>query len=104
MTLLGLTLKQLAMVFGALGAAVTILYILKLRRRRIHVPFAKLWLRVMKEQESTSLFHRLKRLLSLLLQLAFLFLLTAALGDPRLSSEVLEGRSIVLLVDASASM
>jgi hypothetical protein len=104
MTLLGLTLQQLAMVFGALGAAVTILYILKLRRRRIHVPFAKLWLRVMKEQESTSLFHRLKRLLSLLLQLAFLFLLTAALGDPRLSSEVLEGRSIVLLVDASGSM
>jgi Ca-activated chloride channel homolog len=104
MTLLGLTLQQLGLAFGALGAAVTILYILKLRRRRIHVPFAKLWLRVMKEKESTSLFRRLKRLLSLLLQLAFLFLLTAALGDPRLSAEVLDGRSIVLLVDASASM
>jgi hypothetical protein len=104
MTLLGLTLKQLATVFGALGAAVTLLYILKLRRRRVHVPFAKLWERILKEKESTSLFRRLKRLLSLLMQLAFLFLLTAAIGDPRLSSEVLEGRSVILLVDASASM
>jgi hypothetical protein len=104
MTLLGLTLKQLAIAFGAVGGAVTILYILKLRRRRVHVPFAKLWDRILKEKESTSLFRRLKRLLSLLLQLAFLFLLTAALGDPRLSAEVLEGRTVVLLLDASASM
>jgi von Willebrand factor type A domain/Aerotolerance regulator N-terminal len=104
MTLLGLTLQQLGILFGAVGAGVTILYILKLRRRRVRVPFAKLWDRVMKEKESTSLFSRLKRLLSLLLQLAFLFLLTAALGDPRLSSEVLEGRHIILLIDASGSM
>jgi hypothetical protein len=104
MTLLGLTLQQLAIAFGAVGGAVTILYILKLRRRRVHVPFAKLWDRILKEKESTSLFRRLKRLLSLLLQLAFLFLLTAALGDPRLSAEVLEGRTVILLLDASASM
>ncbi len=104
MTLLGLTLKQLAIAFGAVGGAVTLLYILKLRRRRVHVPFAKLWDRVLKEKESTSLFRRLKRLLSLLMQLAFLFLLTASLGDPRLSAEVLEGRTVILLLDASASM
>jgi hypothetical protein len=104
MTLLGLTLQQLGLIFGAAGAAVTLLYILKLRRRRVRVPFAKLWERVLQERESSSLFRRLKRLLSLLLQLAFLVLLTAALGDPRLSSEVLEGRHIILLVDTSASM
>lgn len=104
MTLLGLSLQQLALIFGGVGAAVTVLYILKLRRRRVRVPFSKLWDRVLREKESTSLFRRLKRLLSLLLQLVFLFLLTAALGDPRLSTEVLEGRNIVLLVDASASM
>jgi hypothetical protein len=104
MTLLGLTLQQLGILFGAVGAGVTILYILKLRRRRVRVPFAKLWYRVLKEKESSSLFSRLKRLLSLLLQLAFLFLLTAALGDPRLSSEVLEGRHVILLIDASGSM
>ena len=32
MTLLGLTLTQLATIFGAVGGAVTLLYILKLRR------------------------------------------------------------------------
>jgi Ca-activated chloride channel family protein len=104
MTLLGLSLTQLALLFGVVGAAVTALYILKLRRRRVRVPFAKLWDRVLKERESTSLFRRLKRLLSLLLQLLFLLLLTAALGDPRLSAEVLDGRHIILLLDASASM
>jgi len=104
MTLLGLPLPQLAALLGAFGAAVTVLYILRLRRRRVQVPFAKLWRRVLREKESTSLFRRLKRLLSLLLQLCFLFLLTAALGDPRLSTELLAGRSVVLLIDASASM
>ena len=104
MTLLGLTLQQLALAFGVVGAAVTVLYILKLRRRRVQVPFAKLWERVIQERESTSLFRRLKRLLSLLAQLLLLFLITAALGDPRLSSEVLQGRNIILLLDASASM
>jgi hypothetical protein len=104
MSLLGLPLTQLLGVFGALGAAVTVLYILRLRRRRVHVPFAKLWERVLREKESTSLFRRLKRILSLLLQLAFLALLTAALGDPRLTTEIQGGRTIVLLLDTSASM
>lgn len=104
MTLLGLSLAQLASIFGALAGGVTLLYILRLRRRRVRVPFAQLWERVLKEKESTSLFRRLKRILSLLLQLLFLLLLVLALGDPRLSSEVLEGRHIILLVDTSASM
>jgi hypothetical protein len=104
MTLLGLTFTQLALIFGAVGGVVTVLYILKLRRRRVRVPFSKLWDRVLLEKESTSLFRRLKRLLSLLLQLLFLFLLTAALGDPRLTTEVLDGRHVILLLDTSASM
>ncbi|PID39673.1 MAG: hypothetical protein CSA24_00810 [Deltaproteobacteria bacterium] len=104
MTLLGLSLTQIATIFGVIGGAVTLLYILKLRRRRVSVPFAQLWQRVLKERQSDSLFRRLKRLLSLLLQLAFLFLLVAALGNPRLSTQVISERRIIMLVDASASM
>lgn len=104
MNLLGLALPQLAMLFGAIAAVVTALYVLKLRRRRVFVPFAKLWEQVTRERETTSLFQRLKRLLSLLLQLAFVALLLAALGDPQLSDRLLEGRHIVLLIDTSASM
>ncbi|MCC6749808.1 MAG: VWA domain-containing protein [Deltaproteobacteria bacterium] len=104
MTFLGLPLAKLLPLFAVAAGAVTVLYILKLRRRRVQVPFAKLWQRVLKEKESTSLFRQLRRLLSLLLQLAFLLLLTGALGDPRFSAERVDGRHIIVLVDASASM
>ena len=78
MTLLGLPLAQLGLLFGGAATLVTLLYVLKLRRRRVTVPFARLWDRVQRETESTSLFRRLKRLLSLLIQLLFLLLLAAA--------------------------
>jgi hypothetical protein len=47
------------------------------------VPFSKIWERILRDKEATSLFSQLKRLLSLLLQLALLALLMLALGDPR---------------------
>jgi hypothetical protein len=78
--------------------------VLKLRRRPVAVPFARIWERILKDQEATRLFSRLKRLLSLLLQLALLALLLVALGDPRPAASLVEGRSTVVLVDTSASM
>ena len=104
MTLLGLSIGQLGLIFLGAGSVITLLYVLKLRRRRISVPFAHLWQRVLQQRQSSSLFNRLKRLFSLLLQLAVLLLLVGALGNPRLSSTIVEGRHVVLLVDASASM
>jgi hypothetical protein len=104
MILAGLHLAQLATLFGLVGAAVVGLYILKLRRRAIAVPFSPLWQRILRDKEATSLFSKLKRLLSLLLQLALLALLVLALGDPRAAATLMKGRSVVVLVDASASM
>ena len=66
MNFTGLTLQQLGMLGGALGGALIVLYILKLRRRRVEVPFSQLWERVLREKETTSLFRKLRRLLSLL--------------------------------------
>lgn len=103
LTLLGLPLGQLAAVMGAAGAALVVLYVIKQRRRRIEVPFARLWQNVLRQSEATSLWQRLLRWLSLLLQLFVLALLVGSLGDPRLGRSP-EGRSLVLLVDASASM
>ena len=103
MTLLGLPAAQLAPAL-ALGSGVLVaLYLLKQQRRRVPVPFARLWQRVLRESESSALQRRLKRLLSLLLQLVMLALLVLALGDPRLSQSR-AGRTLVLLVDTSASM
>jgi hypothetical protein len=100
----GLPLAQLLAVFGAVGFGVLVLYILKLRRRVVSVPFSPLWERILRDKEATSLFSKLKRLLSLLLQLALLALLVLALGDPRAAESLIRGRTVVVLVDASASM
>jgi hypothetical protein len=100
----GLSLVQLAAIFGAVGFGVLMLYILKLRRRVAAVPFSPLWERILRDKEATTLFSKLKRLASLLLQLLLLALLVLALGDPRAADSVLAGRTVVVLIDASASM
>lgn len=104
MHLLGLPFGTLATFFAIAGAAVVGLYILKLRRRAVPVPYSKLWERVLRDKDATSLFQRLKRILSLLLQLALLAILVLALGDPRTAVEVVKGRNLVVLMDTSASM
>src|SRR5262249_20073984 len=104
MFLAGLPLSTLLGIGAAAGALVVVFYILKLRRRPVAVPFSKIWQRILRDKEATSLFSQLKRLLSLLLQLALLALMLFALGDPRTMANLVEGRNIVILVDSSASM
>jgi hypothetical protein len=89
---------------GVLGALLVVAYILKLRRRRYEVPFSKLWQKVLREKESSSLWRKLKRLLSLLVQVAFLLLLLFAAADPKLGEASPAARSVVVIIDASASM
>jgi von Willebrand factor type A domain/Aerotolerance regulator N-terminal len=100
----GLPLAELAAIFAAVGIGVAVLYVLKLRRRVVAVPFSPLWERILRDKEATTLFSKLKRILSLLLQLALLALLVLALGDPRAAESLIKGRTVVVLVDASASM
>lgn len=104
MELLGLPFTTLLQIGAGAGALVVVAYILKLKRRPVPVHFAKLWERILREKEATSLFSQLKRLLSLLLQLALLALLVFALGDPRSAAALIEGRNLVILLDTSASM
>ncbi len=101
----GLDWSTLSTLMGLSALAVTVLYVLKLRKRRIQVPFAPLWQQVLAEKtHATDLWKRLRRLLSWLLHLLLVALLGFALGDPHLEKEVVEGRHIVLLIDTSASM
>lgn len=88
----------------AAGAAVLLaLYLLRLRRRRVQVPFGPLWKRVLVERETTSLFRRFKRWWSWLIQVALLGLLLWAIANPRIGS-ILQGRNLAVLIDTSASM
>ena len=100
----GLPILQLLMIAGGAASLTVLLYILKLRRRAVPVPFARIWDAAFRDQNATELFSKLRRLLSLLLQLALLALLILALGDPKPKQSLLEGRHLVVLVDASASM
>jgi Ca-activated chloride channel homolog len=100
----GLPLSTLLTLAAVAGALTVVFYILKLRRRPVPVPYSRIWERILRDKEATSWFSRLKRLLSLLLQLALLALLILALGDPRLSTTLVDGRNLIVLVDASASM
>ncbi|HBQ17592.1 MAG TPA: VWA domain-containing protein, partial [Myxococcales bacterium] len=64
MELVGLSLTQVLTVLGGFAAAVTALYLLKLRRRQVEVPFVHLWQEVLAEKQTTRLFSFLKRILS----------------------------------------
>ncbi len=104
MHFVGLPLTQLLTAFAALGGIVVVMYILKLKRRPVPVPFSQLWVKILRDKQATSLFSQLKRLLSLLLQLIILALLVFAIGDPRTAINLRDGRNIIVLIDASASM
>lgn len=90
----------------AIGGAVAItgLYLLRMRRRQVVVPFAALWEMVTRESESRRLWRRLRRMLSWLVQLLVLLLILSALGDPRPDVWLREPATIAIVVDRSASM
>src|SRR5215475_9722531 len=75
-----------------------------MRRRRFEVPFSHLWRRVLEQKDANALWKQLKRLLSLLLILLILGVVLFAALDPTLGAIDRKARSVVILVDASASM
>lgn len=102
--LTGVPAPILGALAASVGASVVLLYVLKVRRRRVFVPYSALWRRVLEENRPARLWDRLKWIVSLLVQLLVLALLLLALGDPRRDNALTEGRSVVLIVDTSASM
>ena len=88
---------------GAAALAVTA-YIIKMRRRRFEVPFSQLWKRVLEQRDANALWKQLRRVVSLLFVLAILALVLFAALDPTLGAVDRRARSVVVLIDASASM
>jgi hypothetical protein len=104
LTFAGWTLAQLWPLMAAGAAAITALYLLRMRRREIVVPFAELWERVTRRSESRRLWRKLRRLLSWLLQILVLLLLGLALGDPRPEVWLRDPYTVAIVIDRSASM
>ncbi len=89
---------------AALAIPIVVFYILKIRLRRVPVSTLMFWRQIFEEKKPRSIWQRLRHLISLLLQLAFLALLVLALADPIFRWQQARARRLVLLVDNSASM
>lgn len=91
--------------FAALAIPILILYMLKLRRREVEVSSTLLWNRLLRERQANAPWQRLKRNILLILQLIILGTLVFSLVRPAIRvPSVAGGESMVVLLDASASM
>jgi hypothetical protein len=102
--LAGWTLAELLPLFAGGSLAITTMYLLRMRRRQLQVPFAALWRQVTRESDTRRLWRKLRRVLSWLLQIALLALLCLALGDPRPESWLRAPGTLAIVIDRSASM
>ena len=105
MSFLGPIPLSIFVYIAAAAAALAVgAYIIKMRRRRFEVPFSHLWKRVLEQKDANALWKQLKRFLSLLLILGILGVILFAALDPTLGAIDRRARSVVVLLDASASM
>ena len=96
--------NPLALAWGLLVVPIVIFYILKIRLKRVPVSTVLFWRQIFDEKKPRSLWQKLRHLVSLLVQLALLALLVAALAEPFFTSDALNSRRVILIVDDSASM
>jgi hypothetical protein len=89
---------------GLLALPIIALYMLKLRRRDVQVSSTMLWSALLRDRQANTPWQRLKRNLLLLLQLLILAALVIALARPSIPVPTLASGSMIVLLDASASM
>jgi len=97
-------LNPVALWLAGLAIPLLALYFLKIRRQRVQVPSTLLWQEFVKTEQLATPFQRFRRNLLLLLQLLILALLVLALARPFLSGHASGKRSVVIVLDSSASM
>jgi hypothetical protein len=96
----------LPIAWSALALAIPIIafYLLKTRLRRRLVSTSLFWHQLAPQVYNTSIWRKLRRWLSLLLQLLFLTTLVMALAQPMAAWQSLQPASLVLVLDPAVSM
>jgi hypothetical protein len=94
----------IALALFALFIPIILLYLLKQRRRKVIVSNLLFWEKVLRDEHTITSFARLRKLLSLLLQLLIVGFLVLAISRPLFATDLLGARRIVLILDTSASM
>ena len=97
-------LTPLAFALSALAIPIILLYMLKLRRKQTQVSSTMLWEKLLREKQANAPWQKLKRNLLLFLQLLILAALVFALARPALQTKVVTSGSVIVMLDASASM
>jgi Ca-activated chloride channel homolog len=97
-------LTPLAFALSALAIPIILLYMLKLRRKQTLVSSTMLWEKLLREKQANAPWQKLKRNLLLFLQLLILATLVFALARPALQTKVIASGSVIVMLDASASM
>jgi len=97
-------LAPTALLFALLALPILLLYMLKLRRQETPVSSTLLWERLLRDRQANAPWQRIRRNLLLLLQLLILAALVLALARPALLVPSPYAGSVVVVLDASASM
>ena len=97
-------LTPLGFWLASLAVPIILLYMLKLRRKQVQVSSTFLWQQLLRDQQANAPWQKLKRNLLLILQLLILAALVIALARPALRVPVVATGSVIVLLDASASM
>jgi Ca-activated chloride channel homolog len=97
-------LAPFALLFSLLAVPVLVMYMLKLRRREVRVSSTLLWHAVLRDRQANTPWQKLRRNLFLFLQLMILACLIIALARPAIAIPSVSSGSIIVILDASASM
>ncbi|MBK8616272.1 MAG: BatA domain-containing protein [Anaerolineales bacterium] len=97
-------LTPLGFALSVLAIPIILLYMLKLRRKQTQVSSTMLWEKLLKDRQANAPWQKLKRNLLLFLQLLILAALIIALARPALQTKVVATGSVIVMLDASASM
>lgn len=97
-------LAPAGLALAGLSLPLVALYFLRVRRRRVVVSSLLPWHALQKSERLASPFQKFRRHLLLLLQLLALLLVALALARPAIEGRTGGTRSVVLVVDTSASM
>ncbi len=97
-------LTPIGFALSALAIPILLLYMLKLRRKQTRVSSTLLWEKLLRDRQANAPWQKLKRNLLLFLQLLILAALVTALARPAAQTKVIATGSVIVMLDASASM
>lgn len=97
-------LNPAALFLLLIALPITLLYVLRVRLRRVPVSSLMFWQKALADQPPRAFWQRFRHLASWLVTLLLLVLLTLSAADIRMSSRAMRPQRLVLVLDVSSSM